>query len=53
MPGCGAPGRRSWRPIVGLAELYLSDPRFREHYDGVHPGSTEWLAKAMRSWAER
>jgi len=32
-----------------LAESYVTDPRFRAHYDGVREGLAEWLAEAIRA----
>jgi DNA-binding transcriptional MerR regulator len=39
--------------IVGLAQMYVDDPRFRERYDGRQAGLAEYMAAAMTSFAER
>jgi MerR family transcriptional regulator, thiopeptide resistance regulator len=39
--------------LVGLGQMYLDDPRFRERYDGRQAGLAEYMAAAMRSFAER
>ncbi len=50
---------KSWnRPapaaaFVGLGQMYLDDPRFRERYDGRQAGLAEYMATAMRSFADR
>lgn len=36
----------------GLAGLYLEHPDFKARYEAVQPGLTEYLAEAMRSFAE-
>ena len=47
-------GRRPTREAyVGLGELYLSHPDFRARYEGRLPGFTEYLAGAMRAFADR
>lgn len=33
---------------LGLAEMYLADPRFRAHYAAYHPALPEFLAEGMR-----
>lgn len=38
---------------IGLGRLYLDHPDFRARYDGLRPGLTEYLAEAMRQFAER
>ncbi len=38
---------------IGLGQLYLDHPDFRARYEAVGPGLTEYLAEAMRSFAER
>ena len=38
---------------AGLAELYVSDPRFREHYDRRRAGLAEFVAEAIRANAGR
>ena len=37
----------------GLAELYLSDPRFAAHYDRISPGLAEYVSAAIRANADR
>jgi len=37
---------------VALAEMYVSDPRFRAHYDDRRDGLAEYLAAAIRANAE-
>ena len=37
----------------GLGQMYVDDPRFRERYDGRQAGLAEYMAAAMRSFAER
>ena len=50
---------KSWnRPapaaaFTGLGQMYVDDPRFRERYDGRQAGLAEYMAAAMRSFAER
>jgi DNA-binding transcriptional MerR regulator len=50
---------KSWnRPapaaaFKGLGEMYVSDPRFRERYDGRQAGLAEYMAAAMASFADR
>jgi MerR family transcriptional regulator, thiopeptide resistance regulator len=39
--------------LAGLGQMYLDDPRFRERYDGRQAGLAEYMAAAMRSFAER
>lgn len=50
---------KSWnRPapaaaFAGLGQMYLDHPDFRARYEGRQPGLTEYMAEAMRSFAER
>ena len=37
----------------GLAELYVSDPRFTAYYDRAVPGCSRFLRDAVTCWAER
>ncbi len=37
--------------FAGLGQMYLDDPRFRERYDGRQAGLAEYMAAAMRSFA--
>jgi DNA-binding transcriptional MerR regulator len=37
----------------GLGQLFLDHPEFRARYEGRAPGLTEYLAEAMRVFAER
>ena len=39
--------------FVGLGQMYVDDPRFRERYDGRQAGLAEYMAAAMKSFAER
>ncbi len=36
-----------------LAESYVTDPRFRAHYDSVRDGLADWFAAAIRANAKR
>lgn len=38
---------------LALSELYLSDPRFRAHYEGRAEGLTEFMVAAIRANAAR
>jgi hypothetical protein len=38
---------------VTLGEMYLSDERFRRHYDGLRVGLAAWLCSAIEANAER
>lgn len=37
----------------GLADLYLSHPDFRAHFDAHGAGFTDWIAKGMKAYAAR
>ncbi|MFC0597688.1 MerR family transcriptional regulator [Streptomyces palmae] len=37
----------------GLAEMYVTDPRFRAYYQSIHPGLPEHLREAIRANAGR
>jgi DNA-binding transcriptional MerR regulator len=39
--------------FMGLGRLYLDNPEFTARYEAVAPGLTEYLAEAMRAFAER
>lgn len=39
--------------FAGLGRLYLDNPEFTARYEAVAPGLTEYLAEAMRAFAER
>ena len=39
--------------FAGLSDLYVSDSRFRQHYDAIRPGLAAFLSAAMRIYAER
>jgi MerR family transcriptional regulator, thiopeptide resistance regulator len=39
--------------FVGLGRMYVEDPEFRARYEGVAPGLSDYLAEAMRVFAER
>ena len=34
---------------LGLAEMYLADPRFRKTYEDLAPGLAEYVAAAVRA----
>ena len=40
-----------WSPndeqLLGLADLYNDDPRFKANYEGVHPGLAEFMRQAV------
>jgi MerR family transcriptional regulator, thiopeptide resistance regulator len=38
---------------VALAELYEEHPEFRKQLDPIHPELASFLAKAMKTFAER
>ncbi|MEI9850031.1 MAG: TipAS antibiotic-recognition domain-containing protein [Sphingomonas sp.] len=38
---------------AGLADIYASHPGFRERYEAIEPGFTDWLADAIRAHAAR
>ncbi len=38
---------------AGLADLYLGHDDFRAHYDAVEPGLAEYVAAAIKAYAER
>jgi DNA-binding transcriptional MerR regulator len=44
------PSRQAY---AGLGRLYTDHPDFRARYEAVQPGLAEFLAEAMRSFAER
>jgi MerR family transcriptional regulator, thiopeptide resistance regulator len=48
---------RFWTPnrtaYIGLGRLYLEHPDFTARYEAVAPGLTEYMAEAMRVFAER
>lgn len=41
-----------WSPdddqLLGLADLYNDDPRFKANYEGVHPGLAEFMRAAVK-----
>ena len=39
--------------LLGLGELYVTDPRFRENYDRHASGTTAFVREAMAVYAER
>jgi MerR family transcriptional regulator, thiopeptide resistance regulator len=39
--------------FTSLGQMYVDDPRFRERYDGRQLGLAEYMAAAMKSYAER
>jgi MerR family transcriptional regulator, thiopeptide resistance regulator len=46
-----------WTPnldqLVGLAELYNSDPRFKANYDAMHPKLAEFMLEAVKVYVEK
>ncbi len=38
---------------VCLAQMYLADPRFTQHYEDIAPGTAQWLHDAIVTNAER
>lgn len=36
----------------GLADMYVTDPRFKEFYDKVAPGLAEFMREAMNAYAD-
>ena len=38
---------------VGLAQMYLADPRFTQHYEDIEPGAAQWLHDAIVANAAR
>ena len=40
-------------PYIGLGQMYVDHPDFHARYEAVQPGLAEYLAGAMRSFAER
>ena len=38
---------------VCLAQMYLSDPRFTQHYEDIEPGAAQWLHDAIVANAAR
>lgn len=48
---------RFWTPkresYIGLGQTYTEHPDFRKLYDGYHPRLAEYLAEAMKIYAER
>lgn len=39
--------------FAGLGRTYVEDPEFRARYEGVSPGLSDYLAEAMKVFAER
>ena len=46
-----------WTPdeesYVGLGQLYVEHPDFRKYYEAYHPELAEFLAEAMRVYANK
>lgn len=46
-----------WSPdkdqLVGLAEHYSTDPRFKKNFDKIHPDLAEFMAKAVKIYVDR
>jgi MerR family transcriptional regulator, thiopeptide resistance regulator len=38
---------------IGLGQMYVDDPRFTQNYDKHAPGCAEFMAKAMKIYAEQ
>lgn len=32
---------------TGLAEMYVADPRFTQHYESIHPGLAQYVSDAI------
>ena len=49
--------RRFWSPtdeqLLGLADLYNEDPRFRQNYEDFAPGLASFMRAAVRVYVER
>ena len=50
----------SWRTDMysaaahrGLADMYVSDERFRKYYDDIVPGGAEMMKKVIYTWCEK
>ena len=45
-----------WSPndeqLLGLADLYNDDPRFKANYEGVHPGLAEFMRAAVKVYVK-
>jgi hypothetical protein len=45
-----------WTPsldqLVGLAEMYNNDPRFKANYDAMHPGLAEFMLEAVKVYVD-
>ena len=39
--------------LVGLGQMYVDDPRFREQYDGHGRGTAVLVRDALQVWADR
>ncbi len=46
-----------WNPapqqLAGLAEMYVSEPRFRANFDKAHPQLAEFMRAAVQAYVER
>lgn len=46
-----------WTPTqetyVGLGQMYLDHPEFRDFYERLHPGLAEFMVAAMKVFAKR
>lgn len=45
-------GTYSKQAHQGLAEMYVADDRFKEYYEAIAPGATEFLRNAIRVYCE-
>ncbi len=43
----------SYEAFAGLGRMYIDDERFKENIDKFRPGLSEFLAEAMKSFAEK
>ncbi len=45
-----------WTPnldqLLGLAEMYNNDPRFKANYDAMHPGLAEFMREAVKVYVD-
>jgi hypothetical protein len=53
LPGCRRAANPSRTYLIGLGELYVSDPRFAANYDKHGAGTAAFVREAMTAFAER
>lgn len=46
-------GMYSHEAHASLAQMYLADDRFRQHYVAWAPGTTQFLVRAIQTYANR